>query len=147
VTNEASYALSRLESKLFNKCTEALAPVARCTPSLLHGDLWIGNAGANRAREPLVFDPAVWYGHDEFDLSISTLFGHFNPGMLKEYHRLRPRKDGFLKRQRVYRLFHLLNHLNLHGAGFGKGGSSEAPAGYLERVVEEAEAICKDADE
>src|SRR5438477_1094437 len=30
----------------------------RCSPSLLHGDLWYGNAAATVAGEPVIFDPA-----------------------------------------------------------------------------------------
>jgi fructosamine-3-kinase len=44
--------------------------------SLLHGDLWSGNAGFT-ANGPVVFDPAVYYGDRETDLAMSELFGGF----------------------------------------------------------------------
>ncbi|CAI6004191.1 unnamed protein product, partial [Closterium sp. NIES-64] len=46
--------------------TEAMAEVR---PSLLHGDLWVGNAGVLRSGEAVMFDPAGFYGHSEFDLA------------------------------------------------------------------------------
>jgi Fructosamine kinase len=51
------------------------------------------------------------------------------------YFSIMPKADGFDERMRIFKLYHLLNHLNLHGAGFGSGGSSEEPQGYLEKVV------------
>ena len=38
-------------------------------PSLLHGDLWSGNWGVLESGEPVIFDPAVYYGDREADLS------------------------------------------------------------------------------
>jgi fructosamine-3-kinase len=44
--------------------------------SLLHGDLWGGNAGF-AAGVPVVFDPAVYFGDREADLAMTELFGGF----------------------------------------------------------------------
>ncbi len=43
-------------------------------PALLHGDLWGGNAGFDRAGAPVIFDPAVYYGDREADLAMTELF-------------------------------------------------------------------------
>ena len=44
--------------------------------SLLHGDLWGGNWGSVDG-EPVVFDPAVYYGDRESDIAMTRLFGGF----------------------------------------------------------------------
>lgn len=88
-----------------------------------------------RAREAAVFDPACWYGPPEFDLALATMFGGFGEPFYETYHAIIPKAEGFEMRMRYYKLYHYLNHLNLHGAGFGHGGSMEDPRGYLERTV------------
>lgn len=45
-------------------------------PSLIHGDLWVGNAGATKDG-PAIFDPACFFGHHEMELAMMTLFGGF----------------------------------------------------------------------
>jgi protein-ribulosamine 3-kinase len=47
--------------------------------SLLHGDLWSGNVGFLPGGEPVVFDPAVYFGDREADLAMTELFGGFAP--------------------------------------------------------------------
>jgi protein-ribulosamine 3-kinase len=46
-------------------------------PCLLHGDLWSGNVMSNVDGDPVVYDPAVYYGHREMDIAMSKLFGGF----------------------------------------------------------------------
>ena len=41
-------------------------------PSLLHGDLWSGNAG-QVGTDPTIFDAASFYGHHEYDLGIGIV--------------------------------------------------------------------------
>nr|ACO14650.1 Ketosamine-3-kinase [Caligus clemensi] len=40
-------------------------------PSLLHGDLWSGNAGQLDDGSPVTYDAASFYGHHEYDLGIA----------------------------------------------------------------------------
>ncbi|GAV03164.1 hypothetical protein RvY_13632-2 [Ramazzottius varieornatus] len=87
-------------------------------PSLLHGDLWGGNIGQTAKGEPIVFDPAVFYGHDEYDLGISSMFGGFGKSFFDAYHKLIPRTEGFDVRQELYKLFHYLNHYNHFGSSY-----------------------------
>src|SRR5690606_27620218 len=47
-------------------------------PSLLHGDLWSGNAAFDLNGEPFLFDPASYYGDRETDLAFTEFFGGFN---------------------------------------------------------------------
>lgn len=48
------------------------------SPSLLHGDLWGGNAGFDSAGEPVIFDPAVYFGDREAELAFTRMFGGFS---------------------------------------------------------------------
>ena len=45
--------------------------------SLLHGDLWSGNAAFLADGSPVLFDPAVYFGDREADLAMTELFGGF----------------------------------------------------------------------
>jgi len=47
-------------------------------PSLIHGDLWSGNFMSDENGEPVIFDPAVYYGNREMDIAMSLLFGGFD---------------------------------------------------------------------
>eukprot|EP00752_Nemacystus_decipiens_P007970 g7123.t1 len=87
---------------------------ASVTPSLLHGDLWIGNTGAT-IEGPCMFDPASFFGHSEFELAIMDMFGGFQEPFWTAYHAKIPKADGFDRRQKLYKLYHYLNQLNLFG--------------------------------
>jgi protein-ribulosamine 3-kinase len=86
-------------------------------PSLLHGDLWRGNAGFV-AGDPVVFDPAVYYGDREADLAMTELFGGFPREFYSAYHDAFPLPREYEARKHLYNLYHLLNHLNLFGGGY-----------------------------
>ncbi|KAM9393530.1 ketosamine-3-kinase [Pholidichthys leucotaenia] len=86
-------------------------------PALLHGDLWGGNV-AECADGPVIFDPSSFYGHSEFELSISGMFGGFNSSFYSAYHEKIPQALGFAKRKELYQLFHYLNHWNHFGGGY-----------------------------
>jgi len=86
-------------------------------PSLLHGDLWSGNAGFT-AQGPVVYDPAVYYGDREADLAMTELFGGFPREFYAAYDAVYPLAEGYETRKHLYNLYHLLNHLNLFGAGY-----------------------------
>ena len=83
--------------------------------SLLHGDLWGGNAGALPDGTPVVFDPAVHVGDREADLAMTELFGGFPESFYAAYREAWPLPDGYALRRDLYNLYHLLNHLNLFG--------------------------------
>jgi fructosamine-3-kinase len=87
-------------------------------PSLLHGDLWGGNAGALPDGTPVIFDPAVYVGDREADLAMTELFGGFPASFHAAYREAWPLEDGYAQRRELYNLYHLLNHLNLFGAGY-----------------------------
>ncbi|MEM7207739.1 MAG: fructosamine kinase family protein [Pseudomonadota bacterium] len=84
-------------------------------PSLLHGDLWSGNAGFLEDGTPVIFDPASYFGDSETDLAMSELFGGFEHAFYHAYTSARPADEGYALRKSVYQLYHLLNHFNLFG--------------------------------
>lgn len=86
-------------------------------PALLHGDLWGGNV-AECAEGPVIYDPASFYGHSEYELGIAGMFGGFNNSFYSAYHAKIPRAPGFEKRNQLYQLFHYLNHWNHFGGGY-----------------------------
>jgi fructosamine-3-kinase len=94
--------------------------------SLLHGDLWHGNA-ALCGEAPAVFDPAVYHGDRETDLAMTELFGGFPEAFYAAYREAWPLSEGYETRKTLYNLYHVLNHLNLFGSGY---------LGQAERMIE-----------
>jgi fructosamine-3-kinase len=90
----------------------------RPVPSLLHGDLWGGNWLATADEEPVVFDPAVYYGDRETDLAMTRLFGGFGGAFYRAYENAAPLPSGAARRAELYNLYHVLNHANLFGGGY-----------------------------
>ncbi|MEM1158692.1 MAG: fructosamine kinase family protein [Verrucomicrobiota bacterium] len=88
-------------------------------PSLLHGDLWGGNAAMNDDGNPIVFDPACYYGDRESDVAFTELFGGFGPEFYRAYESEWPLDSGYQQRKDLYNLYHVLNHYNLFGGGYG----------------------------
>ncbi|BDY05087.1 fructosamine kinase family protein [Ferrimonas sp. YFM] len=103
-------------------------------PSLLHGDLWRGNAGFDGDR-PVIFDPACYHGDRETDLAMTRLFGGFSPSFYQGYYSILPQAEGWQRRQALYNLYHQLNHLNLFGEG------------YLDMVVSGCKEVVKQAEQ
>nr|XP_027777999.1 fructosamine-3-kinase isoform X2 [Marmota flaviventris] len=83
-------------------------------PALLHGDLWSGNV-AEDDEGPIIYDPASFYGHSEFELAIALMFGGFPRSFFTAYHRKIPQAPGFDRRLLLYQLFNYLNHWNHFG--------------------------------
>ncbi|NNF58711.1 MAG: phosphotransferase [Rhodothermaceae bacterium] len=86
-------------------------------PSVLHGDLWGGNALATADGRFALVDPAVYVGHREADLAMTELFGGFDAAFYEAYPAAWPLEPGYAERREVYNLFHLINHLT-HGPGY-----------------------------
>lgn len=98
-------------------------------PSLLHGDLWSGNYAVDRHNEPVIFDPAVYYGDREADLAMTELFGGFPAAFYQAYQATWALDAGYRVRKTFYNLYHILNHLNLFGSGYR--GQAERMIGQL----------------
>ncbi len=95
--------------------------------SLLHGDLWSGNAGFLADGAPVFFDPAVYWGDREADLAMTELFGGFPQDFYSAYAEAAPLARGYAVRKTLYNLYHVLNHANLFGGGY---------AAQAERMIE-----------
>jgi len=93
---------------------EAYVPEA----SLLHGDLWSGNAGFDVTGRPVIYDPAVYYGDRESDIAMTELFGGFSTDFYTAYEQVWPLDSGYSKRRDLYKFYHILNHFNLFGGGY-----------------------------
>jgi protein-ribulosamine 3-kinase len=86
--------------------------------SLLHGDLWGGNMAMDKQGNPVIFDPACYYGDREADLAMTELFGGFSQDFYAAYREAYPIENGYTIRKKLYNLYHILNHLNLFGSGY-----------------------------
>lgn len=86
--------------------------------SLIHGDLWGGNAMTDSNGNPAIIDPAAHYGWAEAELAMTGLFGSFPHEFYNAYQDVRSMPPGWLERFPIYNLYHLLNHLNLFGGGY-----------------------------
>ncbi len=92
--------------------------------SLLHGDLWGGNFMVNNVGSPVIFDPAVYYGHREMDLGMSQLFGGFDKQFYLSYNLHYPLENGWEKRLDYCNLYPLMVHVNLFGGGYAQSVKS-----------------------
>ncbi|NDJ54890.1 MAG: fructosamine kinase family protein [Chloroflexi bacterium] len=89
-------------------------------PALLHGDLWGGNWLTDESNQPVLIDPAVYYGHREVDLAMTRLFGGFPSSFYEAYNTVHPLDPDYTDRQPIYQLYYLLCHLNLFGESYGR---------------------------
>ncbi|MDI9246317.1 fructosamine kinase family protein [Marinobacter sp. CHS3-4] len=86
-------------------------------PSVLHGDLWGGNALFDD-EGPWLIDPAVYFGDREADIAMTELFGGFSPTFYRAYDSVYPRTRRYSLKRPIYNLYHTLNHYNLFGSSY-----------------------------
>jgi fructosamine-3-kinase len=67
----------------------------------------------------VIFDPALYFGDREADLAMTELFGGFPTRFYDAYNEVWPVDSGYAVRKTFYNLYHILNHLNLFGGGYG----------------------------
>jgi protein-ribulosamine 3-kinase len=107
--------------RLFSELDDRLAVGQQDGASLLHGDLWSGNAHACSDGIALV-DPSVYHGHREVDLAMAELFGGFPSAFREGYESQWPlQAAGWPQRRAIYQLYYLLVHINLFGSGYVAG--------------------------
>lgn len=87
-------------------------------PALLHGDLWSGNFLCDAAEQPVLIDPAVYYGHREAEIAFTRMFGGFSPLFYDAYAASYPLEPGWQDREELFNLYPLLVHLNLFGKSY-----------------------------
>ncbi|PSQ95275.1 MAG: fructosamine kinase [Bacteroidetes bacterium SW_9_63_38] len=124
---EPQVRMARERNRWQSDWTEGLEALYRRLPdllpdtpeaSVLHGDLWKGNYMVTAEGTPAVIDPATYYGHREADLAMTELFGGYKDRFYAAYREAWPLASGYETRKDVYNLYHLINHLNLFGAGY-----------------------------
>jgi fructosamine-3-kinase len=103
--------------KLLAKLPEILGNY-RPQPSLVHGDLWSGNASFTTSGVPVIFDPATYWGDREVDIAMTELFGGFPAAFYAGYNEVYPLDSGYSQRKDLYNLYHILNHFNLFGGSY-----------------------------
>ncbi len=107
------------ELKQVEQLSQRLGELIPVQPaSLIHGDLWDGNAISDNQGKPVLIDPAAHYGWAEAELAMTALFGGFGAEFYRAYEEARPLERGWRERFPIYNLYHLLNHLNLFGRGY-----------------------------
>lgn len=104
--------------KLLCQLLDAFFSSYNPAPSLLHGDLWSGNWGADEDGLPVIFDPAVYYGDREADIAMTRLFGGFGHAFYTAYQSTWPLDPASGTRSTLYNLYHVLNHYNLFGGSY-----------------------------
>jgi fructosamine-3-kinase len=113
VTPELTDGILALEKRIYEILDGSEEP-----PTILHGDLWGGNFIVDESGAPVLIDPAVYYGHREADLAMTKLFGGFKTEFYNAYNECFPLPAGYEYRENIYKLYHVLNHLNLFGKGY-----------------------------
>ncbi len=112
-TSDLRSAIKKLETKI-----ESIISDETEKPVLLHGDLWGGNYVVDNEGFACLIDPAVYYGNREADLAMTKLFGGFDSKFYNAYNELNPLSEGYEHRENIYKLYHVMNHLNLFGSGY-----------------------------
>ena len=105
------------ENDLLATAAEILS-THQAQPSLVHGDLWGGNAAFEDDNTPVIFDPATYYGDREVDIAMTELFGGFPADFYQGYESEYPLESGYEYRKTLYNLYHILNHFNLFGGSY-----------------------------
>ncbi len=117
------FQLARRRGGLFPQQDRLLAAIPKLLdhqpqPSLVHGDLWGGNAAVTTSGEPVILDPATYVGDREVDIAMTELFGGFPGAFYRGYNDVWPLDSGYKHRKILYNLYHILNHFNLFGGGY-----------------------------
>lgn len=87
-------------------------------PALVHGDLWNGNFMNDENGNPLIMDPAVYFGHREVDIAMTTMFGGFSSEFYEAYQNFYPMEKSWESRLDYYKLYPILIHVNLFGYSY-----------------------------
>lgn len=119
IQSERPFSVSELKhfEKLILKIPELIP--AESIPVLIHGDLWSGNFMYTE-KGPALIDPASYYADREMEFAIITLFGGFSDRFFAAYNEVNPLPSRWKERNRLYQLYHVLNHYYLFGGGYGQ---------------------------
>ncbi|QSG01454.1 fructosamine kinase family protein [Natranaeroarchaeum sulfidigenes] len=86
-------------------------------PALVHGDIHPGNTVVQNGAVRAVLDPAIYFAHDEIDLSYIARSPEISDAFFDQYQRHRGIDEGYFdRRQGVYNAFHALENVRFFGA-------------------------------
>ena len=116
-----SRGMSLEELKIYEKLVSRIPALLphQTVPSLIHGDLWSGNY-MNTVNGSALIDPACYYADREMELGMMQLFGGFSSKVWEAYHEEFPLPEDWQQRNRLYQLYHVLNHCLLFGVSYRK---------------------------
>ena len=116
-----SRGMSLEEFKIYEKLVSRMPALLphQTVSSLIHGDLWSGNYMYTVNGSALI-DPACYYADREMELGMMQLFGGFSSRVWEAYHEEFPLPEGWQQRNRLYQLYHVLNHYLLFGVSYRK---------------------------
>lgn len=119
---QKAHRLTENRERLLNTVCDRLPELLAEMPpdaSLLHGDLWSGNFLCACGDEPVLIDPAAYYGPREMEIAFIELFGGFPPGFIAAYDEAFPLDPDYPRRRTVHQIYPLLVHLNHFGEQYG----------------------------
>ena len=116
---QKKFGWNKTEEDLINKFIDKLPNLLpeNTKPSLVHGDLWSGNYMFTNSK-PALIDPCISYSDREFEFGIALLFGGFSERFFKAYNEIYPLAPDWKSRNKLYQLYHLLNHYFMFGGGY-----------------------------
>ncbi|WP_428035729.1 fructosamine kinase family protein [Amphritea sp.] len=119
---ERCLALKLISHTLFDQLLQWCDRLPERVPAqpavLLHGDLWSGNVICGPHGEPVLIDPAVYYGWAEAELAMTLMFGGFSQRFYQIYEAHSDILPDWRVRADLYNLYHYLNHLLLFGGAY-----------------------------
>jgi protein-ribulosamine 3-kinase len=118
---KAARGISQEELKIYEKLVGRIPELLahQTVPSLIHGDLWSGNYIYTESG-PALIDPACYYADREMELGMMRLFGGFGSRVWDAYQEEFPLPQEWQQRNRLYQLYHVLNHYLLFGVSYGE---------------------------
>ncbi len=119
------------ELKMYDKLLDRIPELIpeKSEPVLIHGDLWSGNFIVSK-KGPVLIDPASCYADREMEFSIITMFGGFSQQFYDAYNEVNLLPSDWRQRNKLYQLYHILNHYYLFGGGYQSQALSVAKS-YL----------------
>jgi len=111
--------LPNSEIKVYEKLLDKLSGLIpeNSTPAIIHGDLWSGNYMITE-KGPALIDSAAYYADFEMKFAIITMFGGFSQRFFDAYNEVNTLPSEWKKRNKIYQLYHILNHYYLFGGGY-----------------------------
>ncbi|MDR5876538.1 fructosamine kinase family protein [Vreelandella gomseomensis] len=120
---EACYQRGLIDKSLFERIVRQAHTLADWLPnrpaSLVHGDLWYGNV-LYTPSGPAIIDPAIYRHYPEVDIAMLTLFGSLDDTFFEAYWNGDAPTD-WPRREALFQLYPLLNHVLLFGTSFRSG--------------------------